>query len=37
MMAAVLSDHEALRGSVIVIRYEGPNGGPGMKEVRRHV
>jgi len=33
MMAAVAADHESLRGSVIVIRYEGPKGGPGMKEM----
>ena len=32
-MAAVVADHEALRGKVIVIRYEGPKGGPGMKEM----
>jgi len=34
MMAAVVSgDHEKLKGCVIVIRYEGPKGGPGMKEM----
>ena len=33
MMAAVLADHESFKGSVIVIRYEGPKGGPGMKEM----
>jgi len=33
MMAAVSSDHASLRGCVIVIRYEGPKGGPGMKEM----
>ena len=33
MMRAVETDHEALRGCVIVIRYEGPKGGPGMKEM----
>ena len=33
MMAAVQADHESLRGAVIVIRYEGPKGGPGMKEM----
>ena len=33
MMAAVAADHNALRGCVIVIRYEGPKGGPGMKEL----
>jgi dihydroxy-acid dehydratase len=33
LMAAVTADHNALRGSVIVIRYEGPKGGPGMKEM----
>merc|ERR1712070_886026 len=32
-MAAVLADHASLRGAVIVIRYEGPKGGPGMKEM----
>jgi hypothetical protein len=29
MMAAVEADHDALRGAVICIRYEGPKGGPG--------
>merc|ERR1719506_1851503 len=33
MMAAVAQDHESFRGSVVVIRYEGPKGGPGMKEM----
>jgi dihydroxy-acid dehydratase len=33
MMAAVLADRESLKGCVIVIRYEGPKGGPGMKEM----
>jgi dihydroxy-acid dehydratase len=33
MMAAVIDDHESFKGSVIVIRYEGPKGGPGMKEM----
>ena len=33
LMAAVAEDHMALKGSVIVIRYEGPKGGPGMKEM----
>jgi len=33
VMRAVEEDHESLRGSVIVIRYEGPKGGPGMKEM----
>merc|ERR1719393_615361 len=33
MLVAVQADHESLRGSVIVIRYEGPKGGPGMKEM----
>jgi len=33
MMAAVASDHMSLKGCVIVIRYEGPKGGPGMKEM----
>jgi len=33
MMAAVSADHESLRGCVIIIRYEGPKGGPGMKEM----
>ena len=32
-LVAVQADHESLRGSVIVIRYEGPKGGPGMKEM----
>ena len=33
LMAAVAEDHMSLKGSVIVIRYEGPKGGPGMKEM----
>eukprot|EP00658_Telonema_sp_P-2_P042669 TRINITY_DN3065_c0_g1_i6.p1 TRINITY_DN3065_c0_g1~~TRINITY_DN3065_c0_g1_i6.p1 ORF type:complete len:609 (+),score=142.89 TRINITY_DN3065_c0_g1_i6:246-2072(+) len=33
VMRAVEEDHEGLRGCVIVIRYEGPKGGPGMKEM----
>jgi len=33
MMDAVLTDHESFKGAVIVIRYEGPKGGPGMKEM----
>merc|ERR1719506_3550792 len=33
MMAAVAEDHSSFVGSVIVIRYEGPKGGPGMKEM----
>ena len=33
LMTACQEDHNALRGCVIVIRYEGPTGGPGMKEM----
>ena len=33
MMAAVAADAASLKGAVIVIRYEGPKGGPGMKEM----
>jgi dihydroxy-acid dehydratase len=33
MMAAVAADPQSLKGCVIVIRYEGPKGGPGMKEM----
>jgi len=33
LMEACKEDHESLRGSVLVIRYEGPKGGPGMKEM----
>ena len=33
MMKCVLEDRDSLVGSVIVIRYEGPKGGPGMKEM----
>ena len=33
LMVAVAEDHMALKGCVIVIRYEGPKGGPGMKEM----
>merc|ERR1712032_1699318 len=32
-METCKGDHESLRGCVIVIRYEGPKGGPGMKEM----
>ena len=33
MLAALTKDSESLRGKVIVIRYEGPKGGPGMPEM----
>jgi len=33
MLAALSADSEAFRGSVVVIRYEGPKGGPGMPEM----
>ena len=33
MMAAVASDAPQFKGCVIGIRYEGPKGGPGMKEM----
>ena len=33
MMEAVAADAQSLKGAVIVIRYEGPRGGPGMKEM----
>jgi len=33
LMEGLAKDHESFRGSVIVIRYEGPKGGPGMKEM----
>jgi len=33
LMEAVAKDHLALKGCVVVIRYEGPKGGPGMKEM----
>ena len=33
LMAAVAADAQSLKGAVIVIRYEGPKGGPGMKEM----
>ena len=33
MMEAVAADAQSLKGCVIVIRYEGPKGGPGMKEM----
>ena len=32
-MLAGLERHEIARGSVVVIRYEGPKGGPGMPEM----
>lgn len=33
MLAALAADAESLRGAVVVIRYEGPKGGPGMPEM----
>ena len=33
MLARLAADAESLRGCVIVIRYEGPKGGPGMPEM----
>eukprot|EP00958_Prasinococcus_capsulatus_P000764 scaffold53_cov362-Prasinococcus_capsulatus_cf.AAC.14 len=33
MLAALAEDIEQFRGKVIVIRYEGPKGGPGMPEM----
>ena len=33
MLKAVEEDAAALKGKVIVIRYEGPKGGPGMPEM----
>ena len=33
MLAKVEENPEQLRGKVIVIRYEGPKGGPGMPEM----
>jgi hypothetical protein len=33
MISQVEDDPESLRGKVIVIRYEGPKGGPGMPEM----
>ncbi|KAK9856769.1 hypothetical protein WJX84_009709, partial [Apatococcus fuscideae] len=33
MLASLTENVEGLRGSVIVIRYEGPKGGPGMPEM----
>jgi len=33
MMESVLNDRDSFVGAVIVIRYEGPKGGPGMKEM----
>ena len=33
LMEAVRADHNQLRGCVVVIRFEGPKGGPGMKEM----
>lgn len=32
-MDGVLNNRDSFIGSVIVIRYEGPKGGPGMKEM----
>tara|TARA_B100000780_G_C20915413_1_gene364547 strand:- start:42 stop:470 length:429 start_codon:yes stop_codon:yes gene_type:complete len=32
-MTSVLNDRDSFVGSVVVIRYEGPKGGPGMKEM----
>jgi dihydroxy-acid dehydratase len=33
MLAALSANSEAFRGTVVVIRYEGPRGGPGMPEM----
>ncbi|CAL5227315.1 g10253 [Coccomyxa viridis] len=33
MLAALSEDTSALKGAVIIIRYEGPKGGPGMPEM----
>lgn len=33
MLAALERDQQQFRGSVVVIRYEGPKGGPGMPEM----
>ena len=33
MLAALSADPASLKGAVIVIRYEGPKGGPGMPEM----
>ena len=33
MLAAISEDPEYFKGSVIVIKYEGPKGGPGMPEM----
>ena len=33
MLAALSADPESFRGTVVVIRYEGPKGGPGMPEM----
>lgn len=33
MVAQVEKDPEVFRGKVVVIRYEGPKGGPGMPEM----
>ena len=33
MLAALSEDTESFKGSVIVIKYEGPKGGPGMPEM----
>lgn len=33
MLAVVAEDPQQLKGAVIVIRYEGPKGGPGMPEM----
>merc|ERR1712118_388353 len=33
MLEALADDPQSFRGSVVVIRYEGPRGGPGMREM----
>ena len=33
MLAALSEDPQSFKGAVIVIRYEGPKGGPGMPEM----
>lgn len=36
-MLAALEDNKIQKGDVVVIRYQGPKGGPGMPEMRKLV
>ena len=31
-MLTAITEHKIVKGDVVIIRYEGPRGGPGMRE-----